>query len=78
MKILDVPVYVEWDKFVPGASFFVPCVNVHPVRRDILKEVARLKLEVTIKQVVENDKVGLRVWRNHDKVPPHSPSLLKD
>jgi len=61
---------IEWTKFQPGTSFFVPCLNRAQVQRYILKEVQRLKIErVVCKQVIENHVYGLRVWRDDPILP---------
>lgn len=78
IKILDVPVKINWAKFKPGTSFFLPCINHVPVQQAIQQYADSKGMKVTFKRVVEERTVGLRVWRNLDTVPPHSPSLLKD
>ena len=54
---------VMWDKFVPGASVFVPCINTIECVRQ-LNEVATYydwTLDVRIK--TESGTWGVRVWR---------------
>jgi len=63
---------VEWPKFQPGTSFFVPCIDRQQMRRFILDEADRIRVLVRCKAVIENGVYGLRVWRLDDKVPPHS------
>lgn len=72
MKVMGLPLLIEWDKFKPGTSFFVPCVDRKTVQKFITREACRMKLDVVTKQVVENGAYGLRVWRVDDIVPPHS------
>jgi hypothetical protein len=72
LKILGVPVLIEWHKFKPGTSFFVPCIDRRLTQRFVVTEARRLGLEVTCKQVIEHGKYGLRVWRNGDILEPHS------
>lgn len=80
MKILGLPLLIEWDKFKPGTSFFVPCLDRRLTQRFVESEAARLKVSVVCKQVVEKGKYGLRVWRTEDIIPSHSssPSLLNE
>lgn len=78
IKILDVPVLINWRKFKPGTSFFLPCIDCAPVQQAIQEHAIKKGIEVTFKRVVEERTVGLRVWRNLDTVSPHSPSLPKD
>ena len=74
LTILNLPVAIEWHKFQPGTSFFIPCINRLPVQKYIAREARRLGLEVTTKCVVENYVYGVRVWRNKDTIDPHSLS----
>jgi hypothetical protein len=66
VKILNLPLLIEWHKFQPGTSFFVPCLERKPVENFILQEAKRLGLSVVCKRVIENKVFGVRVWRNED------------
>ena len=72
MKILNVPILVQWEKFKLGTSFFVPCLDRKLTQRLIETEAKRLRLNIVCKQVVEKGKYGLRVWRIEDTIDPHS------
>ena len=72
MKILGLPLVIEWDKFKPGTSFFVPCLDRKLTQRFVESEAARLKINVVCKQVVEKGKYGLRVWRVEPIMVSHS------
>ena len=74
MKILGTPLLIEWHKFKPGTSFFVPCLDRRSVQVFVLREARRLKLDVTCRYVIENNVYGVRVWRNEVILPPHSAS----
>lgn len=63
MKVFNLPVVVQWSKFSPGASFFIPCVDRRAMERAVKQEAARLKVEILCKQVIERGTYGLRVWR---------------
>lgn len=58
-----VRVVVKWDKMVVNASIFIPCVNTE----DALSQIKRITAEkgwgVETKILVEDEKLGLRVWR---------------
>ena len=73
MQVMGLPILIEWTKFQPGTSMFIPCIDRRDMEKFITREAARLRLNVVCKQVVENGKYGLRVWRIDDIVPPHSP-----
>lgn len=74
MKIMGLPLLIEWDKFKPGTSFFVPCIDRRLTERFVREEAARIKTDVICKQVVERGVYGLRVWRVDATIPPHSAS----
>jgi hypothetical protein len=74
MKIYNLPILVRWDKFQPGSSFFIPCIDRRAMEKEVLKEAKRLKVEVLCKHVVENNMYGLRVWRVPPRMPLHSSS----
>jgi hypothetical protein len=63
MRILNIPLLVKWDKFKPGTSFFVPCIDRKLTQRFVEEEAARLKFKIICKQVIEKGIYGLRVWR---------------
>lgn len=72
MKILGMPLLIEWDKLKPGTSFFIPCTDRREIERWVLAEADRIQVPVITKQVVENNIYGLRVWRPDVTVPSHS------
>jgi hypothetical protein len=75
MIILGLPLLIEWHKFQPGTSFFVPCLNRREVQRFITQESARHGLDVISKQVVEKGVYGVRAWRKEVILHTHSTSL---
>ena len=66
LTILNLPLLIQWEKFKPGTSFFVPCIDRKLTQRFVEAEAARLEIKVLCKQVVEKGKYGLRVWRVDD------------
>ena len=66
LTILNLPLLIQWEKFKPGTSFFVPCIDRKLTQRFVETEAARLEIKVLCKQVVEKGKYGLRVWRLGD------------
>jgi hypothetical protein len=66
LTILNLPLLIQWEKFKPGTSFFVPCIDRRLTQRFVETEAARLEIKVLCKQVVEKGKYGLRVWRLDD------------
>jgi hypothetical protein len=72
LTILNQPLWIQWDKFKPGTSFFVPCIDRRLTQRFVTTEARRMGFEVVCKQVVEKGKYGLRVWRVNATIDPHS------
>jgi hypothetical protein len=66
LTILNLPLLIQWEKFKPGTSFFVPCIDRRLTQRFVETEATRLGIKVLCKQVVEKGKYGLRVWRLDD------------
>lgn len=72
MEVMGLPILIEWDKFQPGTSFFIPCLDRRGMERFVRSEAKRLRIDVICKQVLENKVYGLRVWRIDATVRPHS------
>ena len=58
-----VRIVVNWDKMVIGASIFVPCINTQKAKEQVTTITKGKRWQVTIKIVIENDKLGIRIWR---------------
>ena len=58
-----VRIVINWDKMVIGASFFVPCLNTQTAKEQVTTIAKGKRWQVTIKIVIENDKLGIRIWR---------------
>lgn len=63
MKIETVPFQINWRKFRPGYSFFVPCIDHEAARKTLAVVTKRLKIKTVSKVVIEDGIKGLRVWR---------------
>lgn len=63
LKVMKLTILVPWKKLEPGQSFFIPCLDRKAHAKTLQSEADRLGVEVVIKQVVEEGKYGLRVWR---------------
>ncbi len=56
-------VTINWEGMDVGSSFFLPCINTDKGMKQ-LKSVAKMKAwEVDMQICIENNKLGLRVWR---------------
>ena len=63
MLIEKISYKINWHKFDRGYSFFIPCLDQAEAEKEILRVTKRLKIETFIKQVIEEEIKGLRVWR---------------
>lgn len=63
LKVMKLTILLPWKKLEPGQSFFVPCLDRKIHAKELQKEADRLGIEVIIKQVIEENKYGLRIWR---------------
>lgn len=54
---------VDWGKFVPGASVFIPAIDTNKAVEHLLKAARISKEHVTKRVCIENGKYGVRVWR---------------
>ena len=63
LRLLNLSIWIDWGKFTPGTSFFIPCLDYRPVQEFVEKEAFRLRMQVVCKRVVERGRYGLRVWR---------------
>lgn len=63
MRIEQVEYRVNWKKFRPGTSIFLPCLDRDAARKVVLAETNRHKIKVFMRGVIEEGIQGLRVWR---------------
>jgi hypothetical protein len=56
-------IVIKWDAVVVGSSFFVPCVNTHKAVQQINKIVKNRGWQVHTKTRIEDNKLGVRMWR---------------
>ena len=63
MLVEKVEYRVDWLKFKPGQSIFIPCLNCRAVRKQVKDLLTRRKIHVFAKIVVEDSVQGLRIWR---------------
>ena len=63
LRLLNLSVWIDWAKFKPGTSFFVPCLDRSEAEQFVQEEAERLRIKIVCKHVVERGRYGLRVWR---------------
>ena len=62
MLIHTIEFVVDWDKFVQGKSFFIPCIDYPKAEKIVRDECKRKKKKVIIKKSIEQGIRGVRVW----------------
>lgn len=63
MKVHGISFEIDWAKFKPGRTFFIPCLDTEAAKKEVLRVVKRLQYSVEMKGVIEGGIKGLRVWR---------------
>ena len=63
MRVQGLEFEVDWAKFRPGTSFFIPCLNINEAKISVGNVCKRLKYTIEARGVIENNVRGLRVWR---------------
>lgn len=58
-----VRIVIDWSKFVPGTSIFIPTINTDKAIEHIRKAARLNKNEIEKRVCIENGKYGVRVWR---------------
>ena len=58
-----VRVVVKWVDMDVGTSVFVPCINTEEAMRQAAKIVVDKGYKTEAKVVVENEILGIRIWR---------------
>jgi len=54
---------IDWSKFYPGYSFFVPCIDHKAALQELRQVTKRLNIEILTKVVIQDGVKKLRVWR---------------
>jgi len=58
-----VRVVVDWSKFVPGSSVFIPCVNTVKALEHFVEAGGVSRSDIAHRIRIEDGKYGVRVWR---------------
>jgi|TARA_R110000824_G_scaffold107670_5_gene254168 hypothetical protein len=58
-----VRIVVDWEKFVPGASVFIPAINTGKAVQHVTEASHFTKKDITYRVCIENGRYGVRVWR---------------
>ena len=63
MKVHGISFEIDWSRFKPGRTFFIPCLDLETAKQQVAVVTKRLRYSVEMKGVVEKGVKGLRVWR---------------
>ena len=63
LEILNQIVIIPWKKIKPNMSIFIPCLDRKRHKKTLVVEAERLGYKVVCKEVIEEGKYGLRLWR---------------
>jgi hypothetical protein len=63
MIIHTIDFQVDWDKFVVGSSFFIPCLNWKKAKLIVQAECRSRGISTLARMSIEEGIRGLRVWR---------------
>lgn len=63
MRIHGVSFQIDWSKFKPGRTFFIPCLDLEAAKNEVRRTTKRLRYNIEMRGVIENGVQGLRVWR---------------
>ena len=63
MLIHGINFRINWKNFIPGSSFFIPCLDPDEALSRVFKVTKRLGYRIKTQIVVEKGIQGLRVWR---------------
>ena len=63
LEVLGVQVKVEWDEFIVGSSFFIPCLDDRSVATALSVRARQLGYKTKHQARIENGMWGVRIWR---------------
>lgn len=63
MEVEKISYQIDWLKFKPGSSFFIPCLDTAKAKQKIARTLTRLKYDFVLKVVIEDGVQGVRAWR---------------
>jgi len=63
MRVEKVAYEINWVNFKVGYSFFIPCLDTAEAREEIRRVTKRLGYDIVMKDVIELNIRGVRIWR---------------
>jgi hypothetical protein len=63
MRIHTIKYEIDWDKFKPYSSFFIPALNYAQAKETVLRVCAKRGFKAAARLSIEDGVRGVRVWR---------------
>jgi len=63
VKLQGVTYDIDWGRWEPGASIFVPCIDAPSLREKVYREAGHRGIRLVSRVAVENQHFGVRFWR---------------
>jgi len=63
MRVDRIKYGIDWEKFVVGSSFFIPCIHTEACKQKVKQTTKDLRMRVVMKVVIQDGIRGLRIWR---------------
>jgi|APCry1669188910_1035180.scaffolds.fasta_scaffold652076_1 hypothetical protein len=57
------PVHIDWHLLTPGASFFIPAIQVTQLAREVRNAAVKRDIRLIHRICVYNNMYGIRFWR---------------
>jgi len=54
---------IDWARFTPGTSMFIPAVNTYRAVAQIRRAANLESKQIEYRVVIEGDRYGVRIWR---------------
>jgi len=54
---------IDWGRWEPGASIFIPCIDAPGIREKVYREAAQRGIRLVARTAIEDQYFGVRFWR---------------
>jgi len=62
MEVEQITYVIDWDRFIPGSSFFIPCLDPKKATKIVMAATTEKGFKVYIRKELHEGISGLRVW----------------
>ena len=63
VKFQGITYDIEWSRWEPGASIFIPCIDAPGIRERVYREAAHRGIRLVARTRIEDQHFGVRFWR---------------